>query len=68
MRWITLLTRSTLHNNCPGTPTAEALNKYLKTNYGRTSIAQTPIGPGKLIRDRGSSNQSGLIIAQGQEA
>ena len=36
--------------------------------YSRTSLARTPLGPLKLVRDRGSSSQRGLIIAPGQEA
>ena len=36
--------------------------------YSRTSMARTPLGPWKLVRDRGSSSQWGLIIAPGQEA
>ena len=35
--------------------------------YSRTSVARTPLGPWKLVRDRGSSSQWGLIIAPGQE-
>ena len=30
-------------------------------NYSRTSMAQTPLGPWKLVRDRGISSQWGLI-------
>ena len=28
-----------------------------KAKYSRTSMALTPLGPGKLVRDRGSSSQ-----------
>ena len=31
-------------------------------------MARTPLRPGKLVRDRGSSSQSGLIMAPDQEA
>ena len=31
-------------------------------------MARTPLGPWKLVRDRGSSNQWGLILAADQEA
>ena len=31
----------------------------------QTSMARTPFGPSKLVRDRGSSSQLGLIIAPG---
>ena len=41
---------------------------WLKIVYNRTSMARTPLGPWKLVRDRGSSSQWGLIIAPGQEA
>ena len=30
-------------------------------------MARTPLGPRKLVRERGSSSQSGLILAPGQE-
>ena len=36
--------------------------------YSRTSMARTPLGPWKLVRDRGSSSEWKLIIALGQEA
>ena len=36
--------------------------------YSRISMARTPSGPLKLVRDRGSSSQRGLIIAPGQGA
>ena len=35
--------------------------------YRRTSMARTPLGLWKLVRDRGSSSQWGLIIEPGQE-
>ena len=43
-------------------------NKCPHTIYSRTSMARTPLGPGKLVRERGSSRQRGLIIAPDQEA
>ena len=36
--------------------------------YSQTSMARTPMGPWKYVRDRDSSSQWGLTIAQGQEA
>ena len=45
-----------------------ANNWNIKWLYSRTSMARTPLGPWKLVRDRGSSSQWGLIIAPGQEA
>ena len=36
--------------------------------YSQTSVARTPLGQWKLVRDSGSSSQWGLIIAPGQEA
>ena len=38
------------------------------SKYSRTSMARTPLGPWKLVRDRGSSSQWGLIKEPGQEA
>ena len=38
------------------------------STYSRTSMARTPLGPWKLVRDRGSWSQWGLIIAPDQEA
>ena len=40
----------------------------LDSIYSRTSMARIHLGPRKLVRDMGSSNQRGLIIAPGQEA
>ena len=37
------------------------------TIYSRTSVARTPLGPWKLVRERGSSSEWGLIKAPGQE-
>ena len=45
--------------------TLDVVNSSL---YSRTSMARTPLGPGKLVPDRGSSSQRGLIIAPDQEA
>ena len=36
--------------------------------YSRTSMAQTSLGPWKIVRDMGSSSHWGLIIGPGQEA
>ena len=36
--------------------------------YSRTSMARTPLGPWKFVRDMGSSSHWGLIMAPGQEA
>ena len=49
-------------------PLQETRPSYNCTVYSRTSVARTPLGPRKLVRDRGSSSQWGLIIAPGQEA
>ena len=35
-----------------------------ESKYSRTSMARTPLGPWKVVRDRCSSIQWGLIIAQ----
>ena len=43
-------------------------DKGYKSTYSRTSAARTPLGPWKLVRDRGSSSQWGLIIAPDQKA
>ena len=40
----------------------------VETSYSRTSTARTPFWRWKLVRDRGSSSQRGLIKAPGQEA
>ena len=36
--------------------------------YSKTSIVRTSLGPWKFIRDMGSSNHRGLIMAPCQEA
>ena len=43
-------------------------NLFIRSKYSRNSMAGTPLGLWKLVRDRGSSSQWGLIIAPGQEA
>ena len=41
---------------------------YPMVQYSRTSMARTPLGPWKFVRDMGSSSHWGLILAPVQEA
>ena len=47
---------------------AVVTTKYMYKQYSRTSMARTPLGPWKFVRDMGSSSQWGLIKATGEEA
>ena len=41
---------------------------YKKDKYSRTSMARTPLGPWKFVRDSGSSSLGRLLLVPHQEA
>ena len=40
----------------------------MSNKYSRTSMGRTSLGPGKIVRDMGSSSHRESIMAPGQEA